>query len=61
MKYDSWASLLAHSFASPCFGCEPKVRVATKVVAKHTTVLLQTNKEDGEKSNPRLVWTQPWI
>jgi len=29
MKCDSWASHLAHTFASPCFGCEPKVRVTT--------------------------------
>jgi hypothetical protein len=29
MKCDSWASLLAHTFASPCFGGEPKVKVAT--------------------------------
>jgi hypothetical protein len=29
MKCDSQASLLAHTFASLCFGHEPKVRVAT--------------------------------
>jgi len=29
MRCDSWASLLARTFASPCFGCEPKVRVVT--------------------------------
>jgi len=29
MKCDSWASLLAYTFASPCFGHKPKVRVAT--------------------------------
>jgi hypothetical protein len=29
MKCDSRASLLACTFASPCFGNEPKVRVAT--------------------------------
>ncbi len=28
MKCDSWASLLARTFASPYLGCEPKVRVA---------------------------------
>jgi hypothetical protein len=27
MKCDSRASLLGYTFASPCFGCEPKVRV----------------------------------
>jgi hypothetical protein len=31
MKCDSRASFLAHTFASPCFGHEPKVKVATKV------------------------------
>jgi hypothetical protein len=29
MKYDSWASLLARTFTSPCLGQEPKVRVVT--------------------------------
>jgi hypothetical protein len=29
MKCDSQASLLAHTFTSPCFGHEPKARVAT--------------------------------
>jgi len=29
MKCDSQVSLLACTFASPCFGCEPKTRVAT--------------------------------
>jgi len=61
MKYDSWASLFTHTFASPCFDCEPKARVVTKVVVEHQTFLLQTNKEDGEKLSPRLMWTQPWI
>jgi hypothetical protein len=28
MKCDSQASLLAHTFANPCFGHEPKARVA---------------------------------
>jgi len=28
MKCDSRASLLAHTLASPCLGCRPKVRVA---------------------------------
>jgi len=30
MRCDSWASLLAYTFASPCLGREPK----TKVVAR---------------------------
>jgi hypothetical protein len=29
MKCDSQASHLAHTFASPCFGREPKAKVAT--------------------------------
>jgi hypothetical protein len=30
MKCDSQASLLAYPFASPYFGLEPKIKVATK-------------------------------
>ncbi len=29
MRCDFWASFLAHTFASPCFGHEPKIKVAT--------------------------------
>jgi hypothetical protein len=29
MKCDFWASLLACTFASPCLGCKPNVKVAT--------------------------------
>jgi hypothetical protein len=35
MKCDSWASLLAHTFASPCLGREPKTRVAIIQVCIH--------------------------
>jgi hypothetical protein len=40
MKCDSWASLLAHTFTSLCFGREPKTKVATtrlwcKIVLKN--------------------------
>jgi hypothetical protein len=28
MRCDSWASLLAFTLANPCFGREPKARVA---------------------------------
>jgi len=28
MKCDSWASILAHTFVSPCLGRKPKARVA---------------------------------
>jgi hypothetical protein len=30
MKCDSWASLSAYAFTSPCLGCEPKARFVTK-------------------------------
>jgi hypothetical protein len=29
MRCDSWASLFARTFANPCLGQEPKVRVTT--------------------------------
>jgi hypothetical protein len=32
MRCDSWAYLLARTFANPCLGCEPKARVATNDV-----------------------------
>ncbi len=35
MKCDSQASFLAHTFASPCFGHEPKVRVVTMVMSSY--------------------------
>jgi len=34
MKCDFWASFLAHTFASLCFGYEPKVRVMTINITK---------------------------
>jgi hypothetical protein len=37
MKYDSRASLLVRTLANPCFGREPKVRVATIIVKKNLT------------------------
>ncbi len=49
MGCDFWASFLAHTFVSPCLGCEPKVKVATfdlctmlnlaKIVSLGTTCL----------------------
>jgi len=36
MRCDSRASLLAHTFASPYLGCEPKVRVATITLIQTT-------------------------
>ncbi len=35
MKCDSRASLLAHTFANLCFGCEPKARVVTHTFHRH--------------------------
>jgi hypothetical protein len=32
MKYDSWASLLARTFASLCLGHKPKAKVVTIMV-----------------------------
>jgi len=32
MRCDSRASLLAHTLAGPCFGCELKVRVTTILI-----------------------------
>jgi hypothetical protein len=40
MKCDSWASLLAHTFASPCFGREPKVRIATFLVTTSRNLMV---------------------
>ncbi len=34
MWSDSLVSLLARNLATPCFGCEPKARVATKTIKK---------------------------
>jgi len=39
MKCDSQASLWACTFASPCLGCEPKVKVVTVVIETHKTIL----------------------
>jgi len=35
MRCDSWASLLARTFVTPCLGHEPKARVAIKVGLKN--------------------------
>jgi len=43
MKCDSRTSLMAHTFASPCFGREPKARVATMVTTKHFSIHLIKN------------------
>jgi hypothetical protein len=33
MKCDFHASLLTHTFASPCLGREPKTKIATMIMA----------------------------
>jgi len=35
MRWDFQASVLAHTFASPCFGCEPKAKVVTQMVRRN--------------------------
>jgi len=40
MKCDSWASLLARTFASLCLGHEPKARVAIKNVSVGYLIIL---------------------
>jgi hypothetical protein len=44
MKCDSHASLLARTFASPYFGCEPKVEVTTKSFKKIKVNLIKKSK-----------------
>jgi hypothetical protein len=41
MRCDSWASLLACILASPCLGCEPKVRVVTKTHHKNKLIVIK--------------------
>jgi hypothetical protein len=38
MKCDSWASLLACTFASPFLGHEPKIKVATESTLKRVLI-----------------------
>jgi hypothetical protein len=47
---------LAHTLTSPCFGCEPKARVVTLVVATKTQQMLlskalQQNVQQQQVSN----------
>jgi hypothetical protein len=42
MRRDSQASFLAHNLASPCFGHEPKAKVATEII--YTNVMDQVWK-----------------
>ncbi len=39
MKCDYWASLLARTFTSPCFGRKPKAKVATKFICGQFVIL----------------------
>jgi hypothetical protein len=41
MKCDSRASLLAHTFASLCLGCEPKARVMTYKVSLFMPIVVK--------------------
>jgi hypothetical protein len=51
MKCDSQASTLAYTFASPCLGYEPKVRIVTMKCHKH--------KNNQNKIFPK-VKNEPW-
>jgi len=46
MKCDSWASFLAHTFASPCFDHEPRVRVVILILIFEFffAIIINTNK-----------------
>jgi hypothetical protein len=39
MKFDSRASLLAHTFANPCLGHEPEAKVATHGMEKKVKMM----------------------
>jgi hypothetical protein len=51
MKCDSWASLLAHTFTSPHFGCEPKIRAVTTIVSKPVEGSERFDKKQDEPIN----------
>ncbi len=38
MRCDSHASLLAHTFASPCLGRKPKARIATILIDEYDII-----------------------
>jgi hypothetical protein len=52
MKCVSWASLLVHTFASPCLGCEPKARVTRRKVILRGKIqkLLMFKLQENERS-----------
>jgi hypothetical protein len=56
MKCDSRASLLAHTFANLCLGCEPKVRVVTK----HSTCVYKAPTSFTNLTNWTLLPQNPW-
>jgi hypothetical protein len=57
MKCDSWASLI-RTFASPCFGREPKVRVATKFgYSKKPKIRVDNCNQLNQINHPTLVIT----
>jgi hypothetical protein len=52
MKCDSHASLLAHTFISPCFGHKPKARVATILIYGANLVIPQLEINLAKILNP---------
>jgi hypothetical protein len=52
MRCDSWVSFLACTLASPCFGHEPKVKVAT---------ILLTNTLNRYLPNPTYMATPTYM
>jgi len=51
-EYDSRASLLACTFASPCLGCEPKARVATTIINQPVEGNERFDNKQDEPINP---------
>jgi hypothetical protein len=44
-----WASLLAHVLASPCFGREPKAKVATQIKSKKRSKFNKQEKKQNKQ------------
>jgi hypothetical protein len=56
MKFDSWASFLARTFASPCLGHEPKVGCHSQIVEKRESDMEKCNlfpKDYNEYNAPK--------
>jgi hypothetical protein len=54
MKCGSWASFLAHTFASFCLSCEPKAKVATGAKANSSTTSFSKTYTPSIKSKKLL-------